>query len=562
MVGFLLVGAILVAALLLLVGIGLVVGDAPGVSDGSVVVIPGGRDYPETLPYAPFLFMDAGLDFHRLIAGIRRAAEDPRIPGIHLRIEAGGLGWGRARELRDAVVAARAAGKRVTASLDYAGPQGIYLASAASRITMHPRGQLALTGLHVEVLYYGELLEKLGVEAQFEAIGPWKTAPEIYTRSSMTEANRTQITALGEAIRQEIVAAMSEGRGLDPAEAAGLLAGGPWTASSALEAGLVDGLEYHDAVEADLVGKGTGRLVSVEDYVASLTPTFAPADARIAVVHLDGAIAPGRSREDVVLGRIAGVESLVEALEELEEDDSVDAVVLRIASPGGLDTASDSVWRAAQRVRDTGKPLLASFGDVAASGGYWVATAAERVVATPLTTTGSIGVFAGKFAMGGLFEHIGVSAERVDLGGSPGWSSLAAPLDDEERARLREGLEETYEAFLERVATARGMTTDEVRDLAGGRVYSGAAALTAGLVDEFGGLTDAVRLAATAAGFPEDATTETIHLPEPPTFGEALEAEFANSFPAGASLRDRFPLLAAALQGARLTLLPFIPDFR
>ncbi len=561
MLGFLLVGAVLAALVLLLVGIGLVIRDGPGVPLGSVVVVPAGRDVPETRPYAPFLFLDPEPDFPGLVAGILRTGEDPRIAGIHLRIEEGGLGWGRARELRDAVLAARAAGKRVTASLDYAGPQGIYLASAASRITMHPRGQLALSGLHVEILYYGELLEELGVEAQFEAIGPWKTAPEIYTGSTMTEENRAQITALGEAIRREIVAAVSDGRGLDPAETERLLREGPWTAPDALEAGLVDALDYHDGIEADVVGQGTGRLVAVEDYLTSLPPRPA-ADARIAVVHLDGVIAPGRSREDVVMGRIAGAESLVEALESVEEDDSVDAVVLRIASPGGLDTSSDSIWRAAERIREAGKPLVASFGDVAASGGYWVATAAERVIATPLTTTGSIGVFAGKFAMGGLFEKVGLSAERVDLGGSPGWTSLAAPLDDEERRRLRASLEGTYEAFLERVATSRSMTTDEVRALAGGRVYSGVAAHEAGLVDELGGLTDAIRVAATAAGFAEDAPTETIHLPEPPTFGEALEVELARGLPGGMRLRDRFPVLVAALTGARLTLLPFIPDFR
>ncbi len=555
------VAAVGAAVLLLLAGVGLFLGPGPTVPEGSVVVVPAGRDDPETVPFAPFFFMDPGPGFHQVIAGITRAADDPRIAGIHLRIEEGGLGWGRAGELRDAVMAAREAGKRVTASVTYAGAQGVYLASAASRITMHPRGQLALTGLHLEVLYYGELLDKLGVEVQFEAIGPWKTAPEVYTGSAMTEENRTQLTALGEQIRTEVAQAVAEGRGLAPEEAGRLLADGPWTAGRALELGLVDELDYHDGIEADLVGKGGGRLVPIGDYLASARAGFDAGGPRIAVVHVDGMVAPGRSREDVALGRISGAESVVEALEQVEQDAGFDGVVLRISSPGGFDSSSDSVWRAASRIRDTGRPLVASFGDTAASGGYWIATAADHVLATPMTTTGSIGVFAGKFSIAGLLEKVGVAAESVDIGGSGAWTSLASPFAETELLRLREGIEETYEVFLERVAAARGMTTGEVRERAEGRVYSGAAALAAGLVDELGGLPQAVRLASTEAGFPEDARIRTVHLPEPPSFADALRSELQTGLPP-VQLRERFPLLFEALSGVRLTLLPFEPRFR
>lgn len=553
------IAAASVALALVLVGVGLVFGGGASVPDGSVLVVRAGRDYPETLPYAPFFFMDPGPGFHDVLRAISAASGDSRIGGIHLAVEEGRLGWGRTHELRTAVIAAGAAGKRVTASFDYAGPRGMYLASAASRVTMHPRGQLGLNGLHMEVLYYGGLLEEVGIEAQFEAIGPWKTAPEIYTGSAMTPESRAQLTALGENISAEISRAVAEGRELSSEAAGRLLADGPWTARRALDLGLVDALDYHDGVEADVLGEGRGRLVAVADYLDSPAAPRVPAEARIAVVHVDGAIAPGRSREDVVFGRVSGAESVVEALERLENDDLTRAVVLRVSSPGGFETSSDSIWRAARRLREGGRPLIASFGDTAASGGYWIATAAETVLATPLTTTGSIGVFAGKFSLGGLFDRVGVTAETVDLGGSPGWSSLATPLGEAERARLREGLEDTYGVFLERVAEARGLTVEEVHAVAEGRVHSGAAALAAGLVDDFGGLSDAVRAAAAAAGIPDDAPLEVFHLPAPPSFEEALRAEVEGGF--GGFLR-RSPLLAAALSGIRLTLLPIEPLFR
>ena len=229
-------------------------------------------------------------------------------------------------------------------------------------------------------------------------------------------------------------------------------------------------------------------------------------EALIAVVHVDGAILPGRSREDLTAGRIAGAETVAEALAWAEEEASVDAVVLRVSSPGGADSASDTIWRAAERVRAV-KPLVASFGDTAASGGYWVSTAARRVVAEPLTVTGSIGVFVGKFSIEELLDKVGLAVEVVSLGGKPNWLSSARPLDEQELARLREGAAEIYGVFLERVAAARGMSTAEVDAIGQGRVFTGRQALAAGLVDELGGLEDAIRIAAMEAGFPEGAAT-------------------------------------------------------
>jgi len=555
--GCLLTAMLVLAAVLVLGFVGLAallfIGEGPTVPEGSILLVGTEGEYPETLQYAPFLFADAGPSFSDLVQGISGAASDPRIAGLHLRVARTRLGWARARELRDGVLRFREAGKRVTASLEYAGLMDYYLASAADRIHMHPRGQLGLYGISMEVMFFAGLFEKLGIEAQFEAIGPYKTAPEAFTASGMSPEHRDQLESLGEEFRSGAAEAVAESRGLTQGDADRLLSDGPYTASRALEEGLVDALSYLDEIEEDV---GDEELVDIGDYVNSLRRGAPPAEVRVAVVHVDGAILPGKSREDLSAGRVAGANTVAEALAWAEEEASVDAVVLRVSSPGGSDSASDTIWRAAERVRAV-KPLVASFGDVAASGGYWVSTAARRVVAEPLSITGSIGVYVGKFNIGELLDKIGIAADLVTAGGRPNWLSPSRPLDEQDLERLREGAAEIYGVFLERVAAARNMTATEVDAIGQGRVFTGGQALAAGLVDQAGGIEDAVRLAASEAGFPDEATIEWVSLPEPPTLAEAIEAEFR-----AGGLRERLPLLDAALDGTRMALLPFVPEFR
>ncbi len=527
-------------------------GGDPSVPEDGILLVGTEGDYPETLPYAPFLFADAGPSFSELIQGMSRAAEDPRIGALHLRVGNTRVGWARARELRDAALRFREAGKRVTASLEYAGLMDYYLASAADRIHMHPRGQLGLYGISMEVMFFAGLFEKLGIEAQFEAIGPYKNAPDVFTGSGMSPEHREQLESLGEEFRSGTAAAVAEARGITPGDADRLLAGGPYTASRALEHGLVDVLSYLDEIKEDVE---EAKLVNIADYVASSRRPRA-AEARVAVVHVDGAILPGKSREDLSMGRVAGATTVAEALAWAEAEESVDAVVLRVSSPGGSDSASDTIWRAADRVRAV-KPLVASFGDTAASGGYWVSTAARHVVAEPLSVTGSIGVYVGKFSIGELLEKIGIAADLVSAGGRPNWLSPSRPLDEQDLERLREDAAEIYGVFLERVSAARNMTTADVDAIGQGRVFTGGQAIAVGLVDQEGGIEDAVRLAATEAGFPDDATIEWVSLPEPPTLAEAIEAELR-----AGGLRERLPVLDAALRGTRLALLPFVPEFR
>lgn len=552
-------GAVLAALLVLVVGLAALLTQAPPVPEGSILVVGTERPFPEALPYAPMPFADVGPSFGEMVRLVGGAADDSRISGLHLRIGGPGLGLAGARELRQLAARFRENGKRVTAALERAGLLGYYLATAADRIHLHPRGELGLFGVSFEAMFLADLFEELGIEAQFEAIGPWKTAPETYTRSGMSEAQRGQLTGIAAGFRAEVTDAVAEARGLDGAEAAGILADGPYTADHALALGLVDALSYRDELEDDLLG---APRLDLRDYARSRGFGLGGSVRNVvAVVHVDGAILPGESLEDLVLGKVAGAATVADALIEARDDPAVAAIVLRVSSPGGVDTAAETIWRAAVLAGEE-KPLVASFGDTAASGGYWVATAAPHIVADPFSLTGSIGVFAGKFSVGRMLGKVGVGMEVVSSGGNPDWLSPARPLDEEDLSRLRQTIRETYEVFLDRVADARGMTPAEVEAVAAGRVFTGRQAVEAGLVDDLGGLLDAVRFAATEAGLPDDVPPALRFLPHPPTLFEALEARFRSGGGLREAARRQIPLLRAMGSGARMALLPFRPAIR
>jgi len=525
------------------------------VPSGSVLVLDMGEELPETRPWSASWLAPAVPDFHGTIRALDRAAADERVRGLLIQGEGTTLGWERLMEMREAVIRFSESGKPVAASLEMPGLRDYLLATAADTIHMHPRGRLMLFGTPLGVLFYGELLEKVGIGAQFEAIGPFKNAPDSWTRSEMSEAHREQLAALSGELFDLASEAVATTRGVAVDEARALLSEGPLLAEGALSAGLIDGIRY-PAEAREEFGQDFGKegFLALRDYALQMPAS--DGSRRIAVVHVEGAILSGESRTDLVAGRVAGAETIGEALEWARDAESVAAVVLRIASPGGADTASDTIWRAASRLGSE-KPVVASLGDVAASGGYWVATAADHLVAGPASITGSIGVYAGRLHLAGLFEKIGVVSEMVyPEGVEPGnWLNAAAPLSSEERERLREGIADTYAVFLERVGEARGMTADEVDAVGQGRVWSGRKAFELGLVDELGGLDAAIRRARMEAGIPEDAEVEILRLPEPPGFAEVALRELGV-----VRFRDRLPLVRALVRGNFFALLPFVPD--
>jgi protease-4 len=439
-----------------------------------------------------------------VLAALAAAARDSRLRGVVARLGPDGIGWGQAVELADAFTALRAAGKRLVVYAEHTGNAGAWLGGLAERFWMAPEGRLDLLGVRSDGLYFRRLLERLGVRADVLAAGDYKSAGEPFTRDSMSEPAREALGAVVDTLWQQLVEGLAAGRAGDAERAARWVDGGPYMAAQALEAGIVDGLAYPDELPrklAELTGTEVPadqepqlRLVAEPGYRALSAPRFAfqplrGAGDRVAVVPLVGVI----RRPD------AGAHGIVALLRELAGDPAVPAVVIRIDSPGGDVLASDLIARAVARLA-LRKPVVASLGDVAASGGYCVASEAHEIVAEPTSLTGSIGVVLAGLDFEGLLARLGIGLDGLERGRHARIYDATRRRPAEERALLREQVEGIYARFVERVALRRRLSPAAAAAVARGRVWTGRAAHGHGLVDALGGLDHALARARELAG--------------------------------------------------------------
>ncbi|MGH6945099.1 MAG: signal peptide peptidase SppA, partial [Geminicoccaceae bacterium] len=383
---------------------------------------------------------------------------------------------------------------------------------------------LGLTGVLIETPLLRGLLEKLGIEPVGDRRGEYKSAFETFTASSMSEAHRESLESLADSLEAQVTRAIAEDRAIDPARVPALIDGGPYLASEALDAKLVDRLSYWDeVVERAKSRAGPGSaLVGLADYVAAAGPPPEGAPV-IALIYGVGQITRGESSYGAG-GWVLGADTLAQALFDAADDPDVRAVLLRIDSPGGSVVASETVGRAVRQVVARGKPVIASMADTAASGGYWIAMDASKIVAEGGTLTGSIGVFAGKPVLDQLWDKLGVAWGQVQRGANADmWSSLD-DYDAAGRARLEAFLDRVYQAFTAGVARGRHLPPAEVAKAAQGRVWTGAQAKDLGLVDELGGFARALEIAKDAAGIAADQAVELRPFPTPRTpLQEALD---------------------------------------
>jgi protease IV len=441
-----------------------------------------------------------------------------------------------------------------------------YLASAADTIYIHPHAILDLRGLNAQVTFMKSTLDKLGIEAEFEQIGAYKNAPDVYTRESMSDPHREVLQAIVDDLYQRLVESVAVSRDLTVADVEDILDRGPFRAQEAQELGLVDDLLYLDEVEDRVASRGKDyEPLSVGAYQAQredgLTLGHRPT---IALIYGVGIIVGGQDDEDPFYGRIMGADTIASTFKQVREDDSIDAVVFRIQSPGGSDVASDVIWREAALTMEE-KPVVVSMADVAASGGYWIATASNAIVAEPSTITGSIGIYAGKFNIDGLYQKIGFSRDGVLRGQSADFWSDARAFTPEERLRLRHILQGGYDRFLDKVAESRNMEREDVDAVGQGRVWTGAQALEIGLVDELGGLDRAVALAKEKADIPADSSVEVKTYPKAGTLFEMLWKQMTQSAPVvtevHAWLPERLlstsPVLRLLTEKPSLALMPY-----
>jgi protease-4 len=443
------------------------------------------------------------------VESLDRAATDPNVKAVVLRVSFLGTGWGRVQELRAAVQRFRRSGKPAYAHIEFCGNKEYYLATACSKIYAVPTAILQVSGLAAEVTFFRKTLDKLGIQAQFEGVGKYKNAPNTFTESAFTAPHREQMDALLDSIYADFVSSIAQGRGKTADEVRRLVDRGPYDAPEALRVGLVDELLYRDQLDSKL--SGASRMTPGR-YVRGLR-SLLDRRPKVAVVYAVGDIMPGESEGGTFGGEgSAGSDTISAAIREARTDEDIRAIVLRVDSPGGFGPAADVIRREVQLARKS-KPIVISMGDTAASGGYYVTIGSSAIVAQPATITGSIGVFSGKFNLRGLYDKLGVTKEILTRGAHAAIFTSYRPWTEEERTRVRDQNVAFYKEFVRKVAEGRGKSYETIDAVAQGRVWTGADALERGLVDQLGGLEEAVALAKEKARIRKEQEVSLVILP-------------------------------------------------
>jgi len=481
------------------------------------------------------LLADVAPHLHRVVERLDKAAADGRVKAVVLSIESPDLGRARADELRAAIGRLRKAGKPVAAHLVGSEPVHYMVALACDTIAMPPAATLEITGVRAEITFFKELLDRLGVQAEILQVGEFKGAGEPLTRSTMSPQLRAQYEAFVGDLFEQLVERIAADRKLVPERVRELVDTGVFTPEAARQAGLIDTVGYEDEVAAALAKRvelaepkiardyaarkidndfsGIGGLVKLVEMLSGQKQAAASGKHKqVAIVHVTGEIAEGKGRDDLLAGGAAGSDAVIEAIRDAAQDEKVAAIVLRIDSPGGSALASDLIWREAERTK---KPVVASLSDTAASGGYYIAVAADKIVAAPGTLTGSIGVVGGKIAVGNALDRQGVHTDVVSKGKNAGWLSMQTPFTATEREAFMATMTDVYRLFTTKVAAGRKLDVAKLDTLAQGRVFTGRMAQEAGLVDRLGTLDDAIEEAKRLAGLAADDEIERVLLPEP-----------------------------------------------
>jgi protease-4 len=472
------------------------------------------REFPEGANEDPLrrLVFGARPTLRDALDAVEAAGDDARVKVLFARVGEDGLGLANVQEIRDAVSNFRAKGKLALAFADSFGEFGpgtrpYYLAAAFDEIWLQPLGNVGLTGLYSDTPFLRGTLDILGIVPEFDHREQYKTAMNILTESKMTAAHREEVEGLLGSIAGQIVRGIAQDRKLPEGDVRAAIDRGPLLGEEAVEAKLVDRLGYRDEAIADARARaGSGaEMVSLASYLERARRPHREG-ATIALIYGSGLIVRNGAGASPLTGsHLMSAAELTRAFRAAVRDTSVRAILFRIDSPGGSAVASETIWREVAFARERGKPVIVSMGNVAGSGGYYVAAPADRIVAEPATLTGSIGVLAGKLVVSDFLKKIGVSTDSAQIGANAAMFSATADFSQRGRARLEAFLDETYRGFKDRVATGRHMTEEEVEAVAKGRVWSGDEAKARGLVDELGGYAVALRLAKQAANISAEA---------------------------------------------------------
>ena len=490
--------------------------------------------YPEGAQL-PGLFGEMTESLDAGIARLDKAANDEKIDGVILKINSPTIGWAKMGALRKAIARIQARGKKVYAWLDSAGNTDYVLASACDEIVMPEPGVVMMVGVRAEVTFYKKLFDMIGVKAEMLRVGEYKSAAEPYSRTEMSPEFRKEVEEILDDRFKLLVDTIAASRKITTEKVTAAIDDGPHTSLSAKQLGLIDRIGYEDDLEAALGKAAEGKTLKVvrkygkkksdtdltgmagmmkmmEMLMGVEPPKRKSTNPKLAIVYATGMINTGKSQSDFLSGEsVMGSDTMIKAIREANKDATVKAIVLRVDSPGGSALASDLIWHELELIK---KPFVVSMGDVAGSGGYYIAMGADRIFADPGTITGSIGVVGGKFALNGLYNKVGITTDIVSRGKNSGVLSSTTVFSDNERDAMQRLLNDIYDQFTSKAAQGRKMPKDKLEKLARGRVYTGAAAIKIGLVDELGSLEDAIAYAKKQAGVGADEKLEKLVLPK------------------------------------------------
>ncbi len=548
-------------------------------------------------PSLPGLFGEIGQSLTQISDRLERAAKDDTVDAVVLKITNPLIGLGSVHELRTKILSVRESGKPVYALLETALTTDYLIATACDKIYMPEPGMLLMTGLRAEVSFYKNLFDMLDVEVDVLRVGKYKAAAEPYTRTEMSPEFRQEINDLLDSQYSIICKMIAESRDMSVEDVKKAIDNGPHTSTTAKEYGLIDEIRYADELEdiardgdedaeftlvqrygkekVDTNFEGFTGMMKMMNLMMGVDPNKKKSVApQIAVIYANGSIMSGRGTSGPFGDEIIGSETMVKTIKEAAENDRVKAIVLRVNSPGGSAVASDIIWRALEQVD---KPVVVSMGDVAASGGYYISMGADHIYAEPGTITGSIGVVGGKLALEGLFEKLGITTSYVTRGENSGALSVMQPFSESERKAMQRTMNEIYEIFVTKAAAGREMDVEELKELAGGRIYTGEVAVENGLVDDLGTLDDAFEKAKELAGLENAKDVDRLLLPKPTSPFEQLFGPLdteVNQDVATSVVQDLLPAeLTAELRRAmiinelsatdpRLLLMPFQLRFK
>jgi len=458
----------------------------------------------------PGLFAQPQLSFIDLIFALQKATGDTRVKGILLRVGEGGIAGAHAQELKEALdrFRAGAGGRFVIAQAgSFQGP-GIgqyYLASLADEIWLQRTSEMNAVGLLSTTVFLRGVFDKVGAKPIFGQRYEYKNAANVYTETDYTPAHREATTHLVQSLYGTLTADIAERRKMQPEALRSLIDGGPYLTQGAVDAKLADKVGfYDDAREAAKTRAGSGtEVMPIEEYYEHEgSPYDNPYgnDGTVALVAAEGPIVDGASTETLLDGRVMGGDTIAQAITDAADDPAVKAILFRVNSPGGSALASDVILDALQKAQGRGKKIIVSMGPVAASGGYWVSMFADRIFASPATITGSIGVLSGKLMVRDTYRLVGLNPAEIGVGANANFSSEFDEWTPEQRAKFEAGLDQIYDRFTGAVAEGRKMPVEQVREIAKGRVWPGSDALGLKLIDQFGGLADALDATIDAAG--------------------------------------------------------------